>query len=266
MELQQCLLADVGGTNIRLVLVPATQLVSTSTLPPVIHRARYRTADFGHLREALSQFVSETPAEHRGQIVLCALSVCGPVAGGKAICLADSMGPGGWVLTEADLAREFLPTKTHVRMLNDFVAVGLAVGQVEWQDGASERITVHAGEPEREGVMAVLGPGTGLGSCFGIWQPRAAASAASSSEAARELRVCPSEGGESDFVPRTEEEWALRQFLARTLGVSHVKVEHVVSVLGCDLACRPRATDFVAVSPPIERVVCRTAWYGHMGR
>ena len=225
----QCLLGDVGGTNIRLTLVPAVRLSCRNILPPATHRERYRTGDFAHLREALARFVREKP-DDVGSIVTCALSVCGPVSNdGKAICLAESMGSDGWTLEPSDLAAALgLGAGRRLHLLNDFVAVGLAVGGVDWRDAPHDLITVHAGTPHRQGTIAVLGPGTGLGSCFGVWPSPPALR----DPPPTELQIFPSEGGESDFVARTADEWALREYLARTLEVEHVKVEHVVSGLG----------------------------------
>ena len=215
----QVLLGDLGGTNVRFTLVPASR--TGGTLPPETHHARYRTASFAHLREALSKFRCEAPADV-GRIVCGVLSVCGPVNDGRAICLAESMGASGWTLEEADLGTALGCT---VKLLNDFIAVGLAVGSCNWRCDAPEKlITIHhpGGLEEARGTIAVLGPGTGLGSCFGVW-----ASSASSAAGAAELQIFPSEGGESDFVPRSDFEWGLRQHLASTLGTAHVKVEHL---------------------------------------
>ena len=217
-ESSQCLLGDIGGTNIRFSLHPSSQLVGGVKSAPTFH-ARYRTSDFEHLRAAILRFVQDKPRELR--IDSCALSVCGPVSNGKAICLGPSMGAAGWILEEADLAAALgLDDGARVRMLNDFVAVGLAVGGTDPCDAAASLHTIHAGAgPNRTGTVAVLGPGTGLGSCFGVRLPGIG------------LEIFPSEGGESDFVARTPDEWALRTYLSSSLGVTHVKVEHVVSGL-----------------------------------
>ena len=45
-------------------------------------------------------------------------------------------------------------------------------------------------------------------------------------------QVYPSEGGMSDFSARTEEQWALRQFIASKYAIQHVEVERVVSGTG----------------------------------
>ena len=77
----------------------AAALGAHKTMPPATHHARYRTADFKHLREALKQFASEEAKDvGGGAIVSCALSVCGPVSAGMAICLHESMGADGWLL------------------------------------------------------------------------------------------------------------------------------------------------------------------------
>ena len=213
----QVLLGDLGGTNIRFSLYSVQELHGVRSAPTYV--ARYRTADFGHLSEALQRFAAEKP-DNFGAIVACSLSVCGPVSSGKAICLHESMGADGWALEEVELAKVLGLPEGRVRMLNDFVAVGLAVGGAGLSSSPETLHTVHpgAGINNTEGTIAVLGPGTGLGSCFGTRQPQ--------------LEIYPSEGGESDFVARTDKEWALRTHLARSLDVDHVKVEHVVSGLG----------------------------------
>ena len=220
----QFLLGDIGGTNIRFTLVSASRV--GGTLPLATHHARYRTASFTHLREALVKVCSEKPSDI-GRIAACALSVCGPVTDGRAICLAECMGVSGWTLEEADLGAALGCT---VKLLNDFVAVGLAVGSCNWRSDAPEKLlTIHEEHtPKPRGTIAVLGPGTGLGSCFGVW-PDAAGSAAGCAE----LQIFPSEGGESDFVARSGFEWSLRQHVASSLGTAHVKVEYPQSTSGC---------------------------------
>ena len=84
----------------------------------------------------------------------------------------------------------------------------------------------------RDGVVACLGPGSGLGQCFAV--PTAARGAASASLPPLPRRVFPSEGGMSDFVPRNALELALRDWIARRDGGvgDAVEVEKVVSGAG----------------------------------
>ena len=223
MTAEYVLLGDIGGTNIRLSLVPAAALHDEGAPRPGSARsARYATACFGHAREALAKFVDQT-RESVGELdrlALCVLSVCGPVVSGVATCLAACMGEHGWILEEADLAATLRLAPCRLKLVNDFVAVGSALPLLH----ASDKITVHAGTPIAGRPLACLGPGTGLGNVFGVWTESG-------------LQVCPSEGGESDFVARTAMEWALRSHIAQALGARptetrHVKVEHVVSGSG----------------------------------
>ena len=85
---------------------------------------------------------------------------------------------------------------------------------------ASLKLVVHEGTPLHNRPIACLGPGTGLGQVFGV------------RTASDGLSICPSEGGESDFVARSSTEWALREHIAATLATSHVKVEHVAAASG----------------------------------
>jgi glucokinase len=224
------LIGDLGGTNIRLALYPSSGAARGSRPDKTRFIARYRTADFGHLREALAVFQAEAVqagAVSAGAIEAAAISVCGPVVGGVAICQNETFGPNGWRLEETDLATSLGLSPDRLRLLNDFVAVGLALPHVP----PSHRRIVHAGSPIPGRPIACLGPGTGLGQVFGVFPAPGAP-----------MVVCPSEGGESDFVARTPEEWALRAHIGAALATSHVKVEHVVSGSGIK-----RAYDFVRV-------------------
>ena len=213
------LIGDLGGTNIRLALYPTSGATRGSRPDETRFSARYRTADFGHLREALAFFVAEavqagavSGAVSAGAIEAAAISVCGPVVGGVAICQNETFGPDGWRLEETDLATSLGLSPNRLRLLNDFVAVGLALPHVP----PSHRRIVHAGSPIPGRPIACLGPGTGLGQVFGIFPAPGAP-----------MIVCPSEGGESDFVARTPDEWALRTHIGAALATTHVKVEHL---------------------------------------
>ena len=88
----------------------------------------------------------------------------------------------------------------------------------------------------RDGVVAILGPGSGLGECFAVptTAARGAASASPAPRAPAPRRVFPCEGSMSDFVPRNALELALRDWIARRDGSvgDVVEVEKVVSGAG----------------------------------
>jgi glucokinase len=76
-------------------------------------------------------------------------------------------------------------------------------------------VVLAKGEPDREGPLAVIGAGTGLGE-------------ASALETADGLRVLPSEGGHCDFAPRNDLEIELFRFLLERHS-RRVSVERAVS-------------------------------------
>jgi glucokinase len=67
--------------------------------------------------------------------------------------------------------------------------------------------------------MAVIGAGTGLGECFLVSLGDA-------------VKVYPTEGGHTDFAPRSELEFQLLKYLLAKHNIDRVSVERVVSGLG----------------------------------
>ncbi len=83
----------------------------------------------------------------------------------------------------------------------------LALRDADWAE--LQRGTAKDREP-----ITVLGPGTGLGHAYLVWEEGA-------------YRVQPSEAGHADFAPRSEIQWALAEHLRQTHG--HASWERVVS-------------------------------------
>ena len=122
------LLGDIGGTNMRFWLVPAVAPTFPATIAPLF-AVQYATASFSDVNEALAQLRRELPSGHETSIVRCTLAVCGPVDHfGRARCLAQTMGPGGWLVDEKAVARTLgLANESRMKLINDFLAVGLAL-------------------------------------------------------------------------------------------------------------------------------------------
>ena len=99
-----------------------------------------------------------------------------------------------------------------VRIINDFEAIGYAIPHLT----AGDLVELQAGAPRADppAPLAVIGPGTGLGQGFLVW------------DGAR-YRPYPSEGGHADFAPDGPVEYELHAALRAQHG--HVSVERVVS-------------------------------------
>ena len=135
------------------------------------------------------QLVARFLAEAGAQPDQCVLAVCGPVTDGAAYCasqvMMDTTGPWRFSETSVSTAAGGAP----VVLMNDFVAVGHALSSIP----AEQRYCLHqpaapAAAPERE-VIACLGPGTGLGNVFAVWD-----------SGLGRLKVLPSEGCMGHFV------------------------------------------------------------------
>jgi glucokinase len=116
-----------------------------------------------------------------------------------------------WVVTAEGLAQA-LRVKA-VWLLNDLEAIARAVPQLSEE----ELLTVHAGQPEAEGAVAVIAPGTGLGEAFLTWDGTG-------------YQAHPSEGGHSSFAPVGPAQRGLLAYLSQRW--EHVSVERVCSGMG----------------------------------
>lgn len=232
---------DLGGTNCRLELIPrrsktgdVDENLITAQRPDAWHRAKYKSSSASSLVQLLKRFVGEPECvaalKVGGPVDLFSIAVCGPVTNGRAILLASSFGKDGWNLDAKDMSLEL---GAKVTLLNDFHAVGLSLPHIP----ASDIHVVHSagGNRDPNGVMACLGPGTGLGQVYVVPQSLGNIKEVGSRS---NFIVCCSEGGMSDFVARTKDEWDLRNYIASITDSDFVEVEKVVSGEGIFYAYR----------------------------
>ncbi len=191
------LAGDVGGTKTRLALFAA----ATGFAAPLAE-ATFASRDYAGLEPILHEFLSvlDWPVDHAG------LGVAGPVAGGRA---AVTNLP--WVVDEANLAETF--GFRQVLVMNDLEAIAAAVPAL----GARDLYTLNHGRVSKEGAMAVIAPGTGLGEAYLAWD-------------GTRYRVHPSEGGHADFAPLDAPQAGLLLHLMKRF--DHVSYERVCSGMG----------------------------------
>lgn len=194
------LTGDVGGTKtlLRLMTMEGDS----------IYTKRYLGMDFGGLEAMVEQFLRDVHSQF--QLIAHPAVACFGVAG-SIVDNKCHMVNLGWTLDRqkliADLGIE------QVVLINDFTAVGYGILDLEPRD----LFTLQGVEPIPQAPIGVIGAGTGLGEGFLIWhQDRYA--------------VYASEGGHTDFAPRTDLEMELLKYL-RTKH-DRVSVERVVSGQG----------------------------------
>ena len=190
------LAGDVGGTKVHLALYDFTDGNLKHTTDK-----QYPARNYSGLEEIVKEFLGTN------KVTAACFGVPGPVRAGR---LRLTNLP--WTLDSAELC-ESLGIR-HVFLINDLEANGYGVAEL-----SQEQIySLSEGDAGQIGNRALIAAGTGLGEGLLAWNGR--------------MHVpYPSEGGHTDFAPRTEEEIELLRFLKRKYN-GRVSYERVVSGMG----------------------------------
>lgn len=211
------LAGDIGGTKTLLSLYAAADL-------ELLAEQRYRSADWPDLAAMVQHFLDGLSAPVPAHPAAACFAVAGPVQGGRA-----RLTNLPWLLEESDLASRC--GLGRVELVNDFAV--LIYGLPHLRD--SQQALVRSGTAEPGAPLLILGAGTGLGVAIGI-------------PTATGLQAVASEAAHAAFAPRSLEEWELRQWLCRDLGLDRVSIERIVSGTGLGhvarwLLSQPQAGD-----------------------
>jgi glucokinase len=233
------LAGDIGGTKTILRLVEESVGTSWHTL----YEALYPSGDFPDLVPIVQRFLSAagqqlgtTPHPEKS-----CFAIAGPVINDTSVLTNLA-----WFLEARRLEKELEIPK--ISLINDFAAVGYGILGLETTD----LYTLQVATPQLDAPIAVLGAGTGLGEGFLIQQPGG-------------YQVFPSEGGHTDFAPRTELEFQLLQYLREKYDIQRISVERVVSGQGIVAIYQfLRDRQFAQESPEIEQII--KTWEQETGR
>jgi glucokinase len=188
------LAGDVGGTKTALGLFEprgsGLTLVRDEVLP---------SREFASLEAVVARFLGRQTGE---RIDAACFGVAGAVVGGRSTTTNLP-----WHVEEGALARAIGAAR--VKLLNDLEAAGYGVLNLP----ATKLAPIQAGSP-RPGHRALIAAGTGLGEAILVWD-------------GDRHSVLASEGGHTDFAPRTDREMDLLRFLRREF--DHVSYERVLS-------------------------------------
>jgi glucokinase len=188
------LAADIGGTKTNVALYQSGAAGLTIT-----REQRYVSTNYPTLTDIIHDFCGKTLPDR------IAAAVAGPVIDGKS-----KLTNLPWVLDSKAMSRDL---KTPVCFINDLEAT--AYGLAGLKD--EERTALAAGDPKAKGNIAILAPGTGLGEAGLYWD-------------GQHYHPFATEGGHSDFAPRTAGDVDLFYYLQKQFG--HVSWERVVSGMG----------------------------------
>lgn len=196
---------DIGGTKSRLRLLHRENEKTELKL----HK-QYDSNAFPSLTAVILQFLQESCIRKEDWPQYCCLAVAGPVVNNECKFTNIKKWP---LLVGVTMAKE-LGMKS-LLLVNDFVGVGYGLTALTPQDYT----VLQKGEPMKNGLISCVGAGTGLGECLLTWN-------------GREYDAWGTEGGHTEFSPTTEEQWKLREYIKKVLGIHRVSVERVVSGSG----------------------------------
>jgi len=188
------LAADIGGTKTNVALCRADHEGVT-----ILDQRRYISKDHPSLTDIVHDYCK---GKLPGRI---SAAVAGPVVDGKS-----KLTNLPWVLDSAVMKTELgIP----VSFINDLEATAYGLAGL----GPDELVSLQAGDPAAKGNMAIIAPGTGLGEAGLFW------------DGAR-YHPFATEGGHTDFAPRTAKDVELFYALQQQFG--HVSWERLVSGMG----------------------------------
>ena len=196
------LIGDIGGTNARFAIADPER-------PGFSAAMTLQCADYAAADDAIRHYLSEMSAE--APDVIC-LAVAGPVVGNTVQVTNNH-----WTLNAEDIAADFSIDK--VRLLNDFEAVAYSIPQM--QAGDTEVIGLPDNKPKLDDDfnIAILGPGTGLGTAGLIRRGQA-------------LIPIVGEGGHIGFAPKSQVQVEILNALRSKF--DRVSVERLVSGSGLE--------------------------------
>ncbi|HXG87719.1 MAG TPA: glucokinase [Vicinamibacterales bacterium] len=190
------LAGDIGGTK---TLIGLFEFADRR--PIQVDTQSYPTTAYPGLPAIIEEFCKTRGA--KPAVTVAVFGIAGPIINQHA-----EMTNVEWHVDAAELTRVFAFPK--VRLLNDLEAMAYGVPVLD----ASELTTLQAGRSNPDGNIGLMAAGTGLGQSL------------LHRIDARYVPVA-SEGGHTDFAPRTDREIELARFLRDRFG--RAEIEHVLS-------------------------------------
>jgi glucokinase len=184
------LAGDIGGTKCNLALYE-----SHGDDFRIVVKHRYESREFASFDDVIKKFLADTLKETKnagaGVIQAAGFGVAGPVIDRRV--KATNL---PWHVDGPALARQL--STEHVVLLNDLEATGYSLALMK----PSEISTLNRGLPAPQTTQALLAAGTGLGEAILFWD-------------GNRYVVASSEGGHTDFAPRTEREIELLRYMKK---------------------------------------------------
>jgi glucokinase len=191
----KALVADIGGTNIRLGIADLTDL-------SIVDVITYQCEDFANVDLAIEKYLEQS----KHKVSHACIDVATAVTGDEV-----SLTNNHWRFSQQALKEKF--NWTFLSVINDFTAIAMSVPSIS----DDKKIQIGGGQAIDKKPIAIYGAGTGLGVAHLVhtgekWLP------------------IDGEGGHVDFAPIEQDEIAVLQQLQKKY--ARVSAEQILSGLG----------------------------------
>ncbi len=219
--LENILVCDVGGTNVRFGIVNITN----SGRAHVSHFVKIQGPEQESFEILLQNYLQKIPVKPSQ----ASLGFAGPKTGGSI-----TMHSRGWTITEQDIQTQFGFKKTLIN--HDFAAMTRAIPVLAPEDF----IMISEGKPIPDHPTLVAGPGTGFGTAI-LFKTRSG------------WEVVSGEGGYMAYPPQTPEEYEIVDILKKKH--AFISLELIASGRGMDdvheAICERHGVPYVRQEPAV---------------
>ena len=235
------LAGDVGGT--KTVLALFAQDAKDFDHEPEFEET-FASREFKSLEAIIESFLVNKPVTLSG----ACFGVAGPVVNQRARITNLP-----WTIDAQAIAGKL---GVGTQLLNDLEAIANAVPHLETDD----LFVLNEGQPDAEGAIAVIAPGTGLGEAFLVWE-------------GDKYESYPSEGGHAAFAPTSPRQIGLLTYWLQRM--DHVSYERLCSGIGIpniyqfladsgDYEVPQWLNDALAAAADKTPVIAKAAYDGHV--
>jgi len=222
------LAGDLGGTKTILAVY------SKENYPKKLFKKYYISSEWKSFYSIFEDFIKHLP-DHISLPEYGCIGVAGPIKDKK-----DTITNLGWNIETKELSQ--LSKINNIELINDFS--DLIYGIPFFKKSQYEVIqgTLNSEYKTNQKLVAIIGAGTGLGMSRGLITPKS-------------ILIFPSEGGQREFSPRTENEWELVKWLKKKLNIQRVSIERIVSGTGLGMIARWKLDNPINENHPIQKTL-----------
>ena len=218
---------DLGGTKTILAIY------SNEEYPKKLFNKYYISSEWKSFEAIFEDFIKELPKNISFPDYGC-IGVAGPVKDQKV-----NITNLKWDIDRNKL--NLLSKIKNIELINDFSVLIYGIPFFNETQYDVIQGTLNSDLKDNQGLIAIIGAGTGLGMSRGLITQK-------------NISVFPSEGGHKEFAPRTKDEWELVKWIKKKLNLKRVSIERIVSGTGLGIIARWKLDNPSQINHPLQNI------------